>query len=76
MNFPFIIPIFGQELKMQEKTDFTQIREKIIAGTKLAFLRMVEKAIANDDYLVFSENGKVVKIRARDYNLEELKKSL
>lgn len=61
---------------MQEKTDFTQIREKIIAGTKLAFLRMVEKAIANDDYLVFSENGKVVKIRARDYNLEELKKSL
>ena len=44
---------------------YAELRDKLIAGTKLAFQRLVEKAKANDDYLVFSENGKVIKVKAR-----------
>ena len=44
---------------------YSELREKIVAGTKLAFKRLVEKAKAEDDYLVFSENGKIIKVKAR-----------
>jgi hypothetical protein len=44
---------------------YSDLREKLIVGTKLAFQRLVEKAKVNDDYLVFSENGKVFKVKAR-----------
>jgi hypothetical protein len=47
---------------------YSEIREKLIAGTKLAFERLVEKAKLTDDYLVFSENGKVIKVKARSLN--------
>lgn len=44
---------------------YSEIRDKVIAGTKLAFERLVEKAKLNDDYLIFSENGKIIKVKAR-----------
>lgn len=44
---------------------YSELRDKLIAGTKLAFDRLVEKAKKEDDYLVFSENGKVIKVKAR-----------
>jgi hypothetical protein len=47
---------------------YTDLREKLIFGTKLAFKRLVEKAKLNDDYLVFSENGKPIKVKARTLN--------
>ncbi len=50
---------------------YSELRDKIIAGTKLAFKRLVEKAKLNDDCLVFSENGKVVKVKARTLNTQE-----
>lgn len=50
---------------------YTELRDKIIAGTKLAFQRLVEKAKLTDDYLVFSENGKIVKVKARSLDLAE-----
>lgn len=50
---------------------YSELRDKIIAGTKLAFERLVEKAKLNDDYLVFSENGKVIKVQARSLNIED-----
>ena len=50
---------------------YSELRDKIIAGTKLAFERLVEKARLNDDYLVFSENGKVIKVKARSLNTHE-----
>ena len=50
---------------------YSELRDKLIAGTKLAFQRSVEKAKLTDDYLVFSENGKVVKVRARSIDLKE-----
>jgi hypothetical protein len=51
---------------MNKGRSHTELRDKIVAGVELAFKRLVEKAKANDDYLVFSENGKVIKVRARD----------
>lgn len=50
---------------MGKDHQYSELRDKLIAGTKLAFQRLVEKAKAADDYLVFSENGKVVHVRAR-----------
>ncbi len=44
---------------------YTELRDKLIAGTKLAFERLVEKAKLEDDYLVFSDNGKPIKVKAR-----------
>ncbi|MCC6371880.1 MAG: hypothetical protein IT236_12800 [Bacteroidia bacterium] len=52
---------------------YSELRDKLIAGTKLAFERLVEKAKLTDDYLVFSENGKIVKVKARTINTSEKK---
>lgn len=45
------------------------IEKKIIEGTKLAIQRLIEKEKKEDGYLVFSENGKVIKVRAKDIKL-------
>jgi len=50
---------------MNKDHQYSELREKLIAGTKLAFQRLVERAKLTDDYLIFSENGKVVKVKAR-----------
>lgn len=50
---------------------YSELRDKIIAGTKLAFERLVEKAKLDDDYLVFSRNGKVIKVKASSLNALE-----
>ena len=50
---------------------YSELRDKIIAGTKLAFERLVEKAKLDDDYLVFSRNGKVIKVKASSLNTQE-----
>jgi hypothetical protein len=50
---------------MQDNHRYSELREKIIAGAKLAYKRLVEKAKLNDEYLIFSENGKIIKVKAR-----------
>lgn len=47
----------------QEKRD---MRDKILHGIALAFERLVEQKKREDGELVFSENGKIVRVRARD----------
>ena len=39
--------------------------KKVAKGLKLAFERLVKESAKNDDYLVFSKNGKIVKVKAR-----------
>jgi hypothetical protein len=56
---------------MDKDHEYSELRDKIVAGTKLAFQRLVEKAKLTDDYLVFSENGKIVKVKARSIDLKE-----
>jgi hypothetical protein len=41
------------------------LHEKILKGTRLAVERLIEESKKNDDYLVFSEKGKIVKVKAR-----------
>lgn len=43
-----------------------QIREKILKGIKLAIKKLIASSKKNDDYLVLSQNGKIVKVKARD----------
>ncbi len=47
----------------KERNDF---REKIIKGLTLAFQRLVEQTKKDDGELVFSKNGKIVTVKARD----------
>ena len=49
-----------------DRQKFDDIREKILKGMTLAFERLLEKKAKEDGYLVFSENGKIVHVRARE----------
>ncbi len=42
------------------------IREKIIKGMKLTHQRLIEEKKAKNTDLIISENGKVVRINAKD----------
>lgn len=48
---------------MPEMSDFAQ---KVLEGLRLAFERLVDRTIKEGGYLVFSENGKIVKVQAAD----------
>lgn len=48
------------------KIDNTEIREKIMNGLDLTFKKLLEEKRKNDQEFVFSENGKIVTIKARD----------
>ena len=50
-----------------DKTKAQEIKSKIIEGLKLSFERLLEKKVRNDEEFVFSENGKIVTIKARDF---------
>lgn len=42
------------------------IADKILKGCQLAIDKLIEKKIKDNAYLVVSENGKVVKVKAAD----------
>lgn len=46
--------------------DNTEIREKIKKGLDLTFKKLLKSKRLADGYFVFSENGKIKKIRASD----------
>ncbi|HYF33176.1 MAG TPA: hypothetical protein VD993_18755 [Chitinophagaceae bacterium] len=43
-----------------------EIKNKIIEGNKLALKRLIEKKKRENSFLIFSDNGKIVKVAARD----------
>jgi hypothetical protein len=43
--------------------------EKVMEGLKISFSKLVEKYKREDDELIFSENGKIVRIKAKDIKL-------
>jgi len=52
---------------MKENTiNYTGLREKIKEGLDLTFKKLLEEKRKNDQEFVFSENGKIVSIKARD----------
>ena len=42
------------------------LKEKFIRGANLAVERLIERTKKEDGYLVFSKDGKIVRIKARD----------
>ncbi len=50
--------------------DTTDIKNKILEGCKLAFIKLVERKRRENSYLIFSDKGKIVKIPAKDIKLE------
>ena len=48
-----------------KKTD--DIRDKIIKGIELAFQKLLKSKVKDDGELIFSINGKITKIKARDF---------
>jgi len=50
-------------------TDNSIIREKIRNGLSLALKKLVAYKAKNDGYMVFSDQGKIVKVAAKDIKL-------
>jgi hypothetical protein len=60
---------FGKQLNptpMTNKEKTTDLRNKIMNGVKKAVEKVIKTSQANDEEIVISQNGKVVKIKARD----------
>ena len=53
---------------MLSKEETTQLREKILRGVQLAIEKLIKERQLTDDCLVIAENGKVMKIKAREIN--------
>jgi len=51
---------------MEKKTETSELLEKIKKGVDLAFKKMWEEAKKENREMVFYENGKIVKVKARD----------
>lgn len=41
------------------------LRNKLLVGLSLSYSRLIEKKQIEDGNLIFSKNGKIVKVRAR-----------
>jgi ribosomal protein L25 (general stress protein Ctc) len=54
---------------MNKKDSPDDLQEKIMAGMKLAFERLVEKKKKENSYLIFSVDGKVTKVMAKDIKI-------
>ncbi len=45
-----------------------EMKDRILEGGKLAIKRLIDRKRKDDAYLVFSQNGKVVKLKANEFN--------
>jgi hypothetical protein len=43
-----------------------ELRDKIVLGVKLAVTKLIERKRESDGELVYSKDGKIIKIKARD----------
>ena len=46
--------------------DIDSLREKIFKGLQISFEKLVKEKARNDEELIFEENGKIVRIKAKD----------
>ncbi|MEJ5996220.1 hypothetical protein WG904_17455 [Pedobacter sp. Du54] len=52
---------------MNKEFTLDELQEKIKQGLDLAFKKLVAEKKKNNGVFVFSENGKIVKVKAVDY---------
>ena len=50
----------------KDKEYYYEIGNKIVKGMELAFERLVIEKAKNDEELVFSEDGKIIFVKAKD----------
>lgn len=53
---------------------YSERTEKILEGCRIAFERLVERKKREDGYLIFSDKGKIVKVKAKDIKIAPHKK--
>lgn len=49
-----------------EKTDISDIRSSILNGLDASFQRLIQEKRKNNSELVFTKNGKIIKLKAVD----------
>lgn len=54
-----------------DKNEKEELSKKIIRGVNLAYRRLIEKKQREDGELIYSIDGKIVRIRARDIKLDD-----
>ena len=52
--------------KKMSRADADRLLDKITEGVKLSIRRLIERTKREDGELVFSKDGKVVRVKARD----------
>lgn len=48
------------------KVDYIELREQIKKGLELSFKKLLEEKRRNGGEFVFSENGKIIRVKATD----------
>jgi len=50
------------------------LRNKVLIGLNLSYNRLIEKKQKEDGNLIFSKNGKIIKVKARSIGKAEARK--
>lgn len=53
------------------KEEVKIMQDKIVKGVELAYKRLLIEKQKDDSELVFSHNGKIVKVKARDLTIKD-----
>ena len=59
------MPKFGAGLKHIQMQSSKSLHNKILKGVRLAVEKLIDETAERDGYLVISENGKIVKVKAK-----------
>ena len=51
---------------MESDKTFDSLREKILKGLQISFEKLVREKSKDDEELVFSENGQIIRVKAKD----------
>jgi len=51
---------------MMKSSEISKLRKRILTGIDLAFKRLIETKSKEDSELVFSKDGKIIRVKARE----------
>jgi hypothetical protein len=53
-------------MESNKSSELDQLTEKILKGIQISFEKLVRETAKNDEELIFGENGRIVRIKAKD----------
>jgi len=59
------VPLGKQLKKYHMANRNSKIKEKILKGIELAFQKLIERKAREDGELIYDDNGKIVRVKAR-----------